>query len=678
LRRRFPVLRSALLLTLLAPLALLRPQEAARTGGNPKPNAPPELTPRPPLALDAAACDALAARIDERIAAEWRAAGLTPTPATDDATWLRRLSLDLRGLIPTAAEVATFLADPAPAKRARTIDAFLASDEFARHLSYLWCNILFSGGPRERLRTEALLRPWLEEQFRQRVPFATIVEGIVASSEWSRFTSCTSFVLTYQDSIEELAGAVARSFLGLQIQCAQCHDHKFDNWTQAQFNRFAGFFLDVRSDHTVGPGGKSLFRIIDHSPEWDFQERLNKMVAQARRGSAANAGAMAGGMAAAAMEREMAAARMDGDDGQVFAEDILGSKGVPGETMAPAPAPSTSQFAALEELQKASRKAKKRDNALAELEADPARLAALMEALPTDARELVLRYQARRANFTQAGFLDDQEWNDDGSSRRKALADWIAAPANPWYGRAVANRVVSQLFGTGFVEPVDDLTGAGDRVLEELHGELAAAFAAQGDLRLLYGALARSRAYGLSSLPPAARQDALPALRAERRYAAHPLQPMTAEQLLFSLQRATSPDGTAMLLPTDSVEFRTEQSRKSRIDQLKGNCIVDVPTGNAEYEPTIPAALFLINGDATARAGLLADDPELAALFDPATPPAATAIDALFRRTLSRPASTEEQAAFAASLSDPAVPRLRALEDVFWALLNATEFHTCR
>jgi hypothetical protein len=370
----------------------------------------------------------------------------------------------------------------------------------------------------------------------------------------------------------------------------------------------------------------------------------------------------------------------DGDPGeeQVFAEDILGTKGVPSDTMEAPAAPSRSQLEALEELQKAARKAKKRENSLADYEADPARLAALMEALPTDARELVLRYQSRRASFTNAGFLDGKEWSEDGGSRRKALADWIATAENPWYGRSVANRVVSQLLGTGFVEPVDDLTGGSDRVLEALLGELGAAFAAQGDLRLLYGALARSKAYGLSNLPVAARADAAQALRAERRYAAHPLQPMTAEQLLFSLQRATSPDGTAMLLPTDSVEFRTEQSRKSRIDQLKGACIVDVPTGGAEYEPTIPAALFLINGDATARAGPLAEDPALAPLFDAATTPTAAAVDALFLRTLSRPAAPAEREAFVASLADPAVPRLRALEDALWALLNATEFHTCR
>lgn len=649
---------------------MVRPaaQEVPRTApGFTRPNAPAPLTPRAALPIDPAAATALAARIDAHLAAGWRDAGLTPAAPADDATWLRRLSLDLRGLIPTATEVAAFLADADPGKRERTIDAWLDQPDFARHLSYVWCNVLFSAAPRERVRTEALLRPWLEQQFRARVPFATIVEGTVAGTEWSRFTTCTSFVLTYQDSLELLAGAVARSYLGLQIQCAQCHDHKFDDWTQAQFNRFAGFFIDVRADHTGGPNGSTLFRIVDQSPEWEFQEQLNKIVVQARRGASA--------MAA---ERRAAPMAGEADDGQVFEEDILGTRQRASDAMAGRSAASELQLAALEELLLAAKRTRKRDNALATFEADPARMAALLQTLPTEARELVLLYQSRRAAFTTAGFLDDTPWQDDGATpRRKALADWIVAPGNRWHGRSVANRVVAQLLGRGLIEPVDDLTGGSDRVLPELLDLLATAFVAkEGDLRLLYGALCRSRAYALGQC--AADVSAADRAQAERCFAAQPVAPLSAEQMLYSLVRATTADGTAELLQTTATEFRTEQTRKVKIDQLKSSCTVDLPTGAAEYQPTIPAALFLINGDMTARAAPLASDPELAPLFDEAQAPPAAAIDALFRRTLSRPAAPAEQTAFAASLADPAVPRSRAIEDALWALLNATEFHVRR
>ncbi|MBL8842629.1 MAG: DUF1549 domain-containing protein [Planctomycetes bacterium] len=648
---------------LLLAAASLRPAAATQsTAPAPAPATAPPL----PLSVDRAAARALAAEIDAALAAAWREQSLEPAPPADDATWMRRLSLDLRGVIPTADEVAAFLADPAADKREALLDAWLIGPDFARHLSYVWANVLFATAPRERQRTEALLRPWLEEQFAAGVPFAAIVEGVVAGTEWTRNPSKSAFVLTYQDSIETLAGAVARSFLGLQIQCAQCHDHPFDDWKQVEFNRFTGFFVDVRSDHTAGPGNTTLFRIVDRSPEWDFQERLTKLVQQARRPAGGMGGGMAGGLAPKAE-----------GDALVFEDDLTGADGGMSGAMMARARTDAGQLAALEELLAVAKRTKKRENVLRTWESDPEQLAALQERLPLEARDLIQRYRDRRAAFSEAGFLDGTPAGDDDAvARRAQLAAWITRPDNRWHGRAIANRVVAELLGRGLVEPVDDLTGeAAVQRLPELHARLAAAFVEKSDLRLLYGALARTRAYAAGASPL---QDGAERLHAEQWFAAQPLRPFTAEQLLFSLVRATSADSRAAIGGDDELEaFAAEKERKGRVDTLKAWCRGDLASGKAQFEPGIPAALYLMNGETTARAAPLRDDPQIAPLFEPG-PPSPAALDALFRRTLSRPPTAAERDRFLAALADPALARPRAVEDLLWALLNATEFHTRR
>ncbi len=619
------------------------------------------LLPMAVIRPEGSAADVLAARVDALLAAAWKAEGIEPAPPADDATWLRRLSLDVRGVIPTAEECASFLADRSADKRERTIDAWLDGPDFARHLSYRWSNVLFATAPRERQRCEALLRPWLEAQFAAKAPFSAIVEGVVAGSEWTQYPAAASYVMTYQDSIETLAGGVARSFLGLQIQCAQCHDHPFDTWKQVEFNRFAAFFIDLRSDHVAGPNHTSVFRVIDRNPEWDFQDRLNKMVVQARRPSAG----MSGGM------QPERTPKAEGD-AVVFEDDLTGADAGMEGVMAARAQANADQLAAMEELLAVAKKTKKREDVLRDYASDAERMAGLLARLPSDARDLITRYRERRAAFTDAAFLDGTAYADEEKrTRRAALAEWITRPDNPWYGRTIANRVVAELFGHGAIEPIDDLSGSKDRIVPELLDEIAAAFTKGNDVRVLYRALCRTRAYAAGHAP----LEAGPlGAKAERWLAAQPMRSFTAEQLLFSLARVTSPDGDCRLGPAES-DFLVERDRKARIDKLKAWCSGDAPTGSAEYEPSIPAALYLMNGDTTARSAVLQQVPAIAPLFEAGAPLDAP-LDALFLRTLSRLPTAAERERCARYLTDGDTGRLHAIEDLFWSLLNATEFHT--
>jgi len=589
--------------------------------------APDDRAPALPTLLTA---QELAAKIDARLAAWWQEQGLVPAEPVDDATWLRRTSLDLRGCAPTGDEVEAFLADGAADRRGRTIDRFLADPLHADHLASLWNHLLVDEAGKDAEKTTRWLKPWLATEFAKQRSFADLTRELVASTGAARIPGAFSFPLSYRDSIETLAGVTARAFLGLQIQCAQCHDHPFDDWKQEQFNRFAAFFVEMRGDHGLlseigGPG----FRVIDRSPEWDLVDRLRKLDEPdpSMKGRGAMREEEGGTMAAAAGRR------------------------------------SPDERAALAELQRLCRETKPGVRAITTFRDDAEKLEALRVRLAPDARELLDRYLDRTTRFATAVQLDGRPAEGlESGARRAALAEWIVAPDNPWFAAAQANRWFGVLFGNGLVEPVDDLTGSDDRILPDLLALLAREFTAHGsDLRFLLGALARTRAYALG---PATAADPEERTRAERNFAAHPRRAFTAEQLATTLERATGRGATLAEIDEPRAALLRELSR----------CSPRRPNDNdRELEANLPLALLLMNGDEAAAPAALREPAAVARLAD-AAQPAAQRVLPWFLATLSRPPRGDEADALLATLAGVAPDAAAA--DLFWALVNSAEFHT--
>jgi len=190
----------------------------------------------------------LAARIDHHVTVRWQSAGVEPVPPADDAEFLRRVSLDLLGRIPTAGEVRLFLADQSPDKRRRLVDDFLDSAAFARH----WSTVLTSDWlPQASDPVSAGFQIWLEKQWRARVPYDRLVQEMLTAEPRLRSPSPTAlgadaFLVANDFKPENLAASTARQFFGLNLDCAQCHNHPFARWTQDQFWEFAAFFADAR------------------------------------------------------------------------------------------------------------------------------------------------------------------------------------------------------------------------------------------------------------------------------------------------------------------------------------------------------------------------------------------------------------------------------------------------
>ena len=179
--------------------------------------------------------------IDEPLAAHWETAKIEPLPICDDATFLRRITLDLAGRIPTRGEMADFRADP---DRLATIDRLLEGPDFSGHWADLWAAMLNGYANAFNSDREAL-RLWLVDQFEARRPYNKIVTDLITATGNSAENGAVNFLARYPDDPEV---RVSRLFLGVQIDCARCHDHPFDRWTEDDYANMARFFDTVQRE----------------------------------------------------------------------------------------------------------------------------------------------------------------------------------------------------------------------------------------------------------------------------------------------------------------------------------------------------------------------------------------------------------------------------------------------
>jgi hypothetical protein len=245
-----PALAALLTLGLFAATGLAADQKAKYD----PPSAPlvPEVwqkTPKAPLQPG---------EIDRLLDRELRQAGLTPAPRTADEQFLRRVSLDLIGRPPTPEQVANFVTDKAPDKRARLIDRLLDSDAYARQQARYWREVLLARATATQVflrfaRAPALER-WLYEQFKANRSWAEITRALVTAeggldaTDGKTPNGAAAFLLCHigPGSADERAADTARIFLGIQLQCAQCHNHPHDVWKRDQFHELAAFYGRTR------------------------------------------------------------------------------------------------------------------------------------------------------------------------------------------------------------------------------------------------------------------------------------------------------------------------------------------------------------------------------------------------------------------------------------------------
>ncbi len=178
---------------------------------------------------------AVATKVDARIAEKLIEQKATAGPLCDDETFLRRISLDLTGRNPLATEVVKFVKDTSPNKRSQYIDRLLESPAAADHLAETWSGWLLpemqSLGLRDR---ENGLQTWLRQRFSENLRYDRLVADLLVAKGASNIGP-TTFFLALESKPEKIAAKTARVFMGVQLDCAECHDHPFDHWKQRDF-----------------------------------------------------------------------------------------------------------------------------------------------------------------------------------------------------------------------------------------------------------------------------------------------------------------------------------------------------------------------------------------------------------------------------------------------------------
>ncbi len=170
-----------------------------------------------------------------------------PSDICTDEEFLRRATIDITGVLPTEDERRDFLADKLPDKRAKLVDSLLQRKAFAEIWAMKWAELLMvrSGGPMNvSYKSVYLYANWLTEQIAGNVPLDKIVRDLLAARGGTFSTPATNF---YQIERETLKTAenVAQVFMGVRVQCAQCHNHPFDRWTMDDYYSFAAFFSQI-------------------------------------------------------------------------------------------------------------------------------------------------------------------------------------------------------------------------------------------------------------------------------------------------------------------------------------------------------------------------------------------------------------------------------------------------
>jgi Protein of unknown function (DUF1553)/Protein of unknown function (DUF1549) len=183
--------------------------------------------------------------IDHHVFAKLKMLSIPPSELCTDQEFVRRAYLDLCGVLPTAEETTTFLATPDKAKRAKLIDRLLDRPEYADFWTLKWCDVLRSDRKTIQVKGTHVYQNWLRERIEKNAPFNEIVRDLLTASG-STYTNPPANYYRVAADPQNLAETTCQLFFGIRMQCAKCHNHPFEKWTQDDYYSMAAFFVRVK------------------------------------------------------------------------------------------------------------------------------------------------------------------------------------------------------------------------------------------------------------------------------------------------------------------------------------------------------------------------------------------------------------------------------------------------
>ncbi len=484
--------------------------------------------------------------IDRLVLEKLRRLNLPPSPPATDEEFLRRVYLDTIGRLPTEEETLQFLADRSPDKRNRLIEQLLNREEFVDYWAYQWSDLLLVNSRKLQRPAMWAYYRWIRDQVAANTPWDQMVRQLVTARGSTLENGAANFYVLHRDPLDA-AETVSQAFLGLSINCAKCHNHPLEKWTNDQYYAMANLFARVRLKKAPGQG--------------------HFIVYEERRG------------------------------------DVI--QPLRGRPQPPQP-----------------------------LDGEP---------LPLDSPQ----------------------------SRREHLARWLTSPQNPYFARAIVNRVWANFMGVGLVEAVDDLRISNPPSNAKLLDRLAEYLIEHNwDLKALMRVILQSATYQRSSVP-------LPENRADRRfYARYYPRRLKAEVLLDAISQVT---GVPTQFPGYPRSWRALQLPDSNVNNYflktfgrpkrETTCACE-----RSEEPSMTQVLHLSNGR-TINEKLRSPQNVLRRWLAQGWSDEKI-LEHLYLRALCRRPTAEEKQRLLPVLAQAAktAPRQQVLEDLFWSVLTSREF----
>lgn len=222
-----------------------------------------------------------AARVDEAIAAEIFAEQASLAPRTDDATFFRRIHLDLLGDIPSPEALIAFVLDTDPEKRDRAVRELLDNPLFGQNWARYWRDaILYRRAEDRAVIVSNALTVYLSEKFNAGTGWDEVAADFITARGDVREQGATGIIMAQDGRTEETTAEISRLFLGIQIQCAQCHDHPYDRWKREQFHQLAAFFPRVGVRRVNSPVKRSFAVFANDNQRRQPKKKNNQPTAE--------------------------------------------------------------------------------------------------------------------------------------------------------------------------------------------------------------------------------------------------------------------------------------------------------------------------------------------------------------------------------------------------------------
>jgi len=205
--------------------------------------------------------------INKQIRQGWEDNEVEPSPVASDEEWLRRVHLDIVGQIPSAQTVEKFVKDGDSAKRSKVIDQLLDNPAYVQNFTNVWTNLLIGRRTPRRVSRNGMQK-FLREAFAKNRPWDEVVQDLVTAEGHFEENGAVNYLLAQMQNNDEavqVTAATTRLFLGIQVQCTQCHNHPFNDWKQNQFWEYNSFFRQMRRINHRKTDPKTGRQIDDYS-----------------------------------------------------------------------------------------------------------------------------------------------------------------------------------------------------------------------------------------------------------------------------------------------------------------------------------------------------------------------------------------------------------------------------